>query len=146
MTQGLLSRREQEIFQTLRALSECSFVVIGGYAVNAYALPRFSADCDIVVKEDSELKKIEKLLRKGGYTRTETDAGSQKAGTFSRHEKKLHDNFAVSLDILVHGVADRMTGARFTAEWVFENSSRRALKGKKWNIPLLKEFTWSFFA
>jgi hypothetical protein len=38
-------------------------VVIGGYAVNAYVLPRFSVDCDIVIRED-ELIKIALSLEK----------------------------------------------------------------------------------
>ena len=47
--------REDEIFKTLKKILKYSFVLIGGYAVNAYTLPRFSIDCDIVrVKENRE--------------------------------------------------------------------------------------------
>lgn len=52
MNKDLFSLREQEIFRILKEISECEFVLIGGYAVNAYALPRFSVDCDIVIKDD----------------------------------------------------------------------------------------------
>ena len=55
-----LQVREQEIFETLRKLRNCNFVIIGGYAVNAYTLPRFSVDCDLVVKDDVE--KVKKIL------------------------------------------------------------------------------------
>ncbi len=58
MIHGFLSMREKEIFETLKSLKSCNFVIIGGYSVNAYALPRFSVDCDIVIKDKSELEKI----------------------------------------------------------------------------------------
>ena len=130
MIKNLFSLREEEIFQTLKALSDCDFVIIGGYAVNAYALPRFSVDCDIVVKDDNELKKIEKALLKRGYTKEEPNAEAQYSGSFLRYEKRLDNNFAVSMDILIRSVSDRMTGAKFEVEWIFENSKIRILKGK----------------
>jgi len=54
----LLQLREEEIFKTLKALKNLRLVVIGGYAVNAYALPRFSVDCDIVIDDTASMKKI----------------------------------------------------------------------------------------
>lgn len=59
-----LQLREKEIFDTLKAIRKYDFVVIGGYAVNAYTFPRFSDDCDIVVREKNELAKIDKELSK----------------------------------------------------------------------------------
>lgn len=47
----MLQIREKEVFDTLKKIRECRFVLIGGYAVNAYTLPRFSVDCDIVVED-----------------------------------------------------------------------------------------------
>jgi hypothetical protein len=58
----MLQLREKEIFETLKKMSKFNFVIIGGYAVNAYTLPRFSVDCDSVVKDKEDLKKIEKAL------------------------------------------------------------------------------------
>ena len=63
----LLQIREKEIFEVLKKIKKHQFVVIGGYAVNAYTLPRFSVDCDIVVLDKKELEKIEKTLLKEGY-------------------------------------------------------------------------------
>ena len=54
-----LQLREKEIFETLKKIKKSNFIVIGGYAVNAYTLPRFSADCDIVIKNRKELEEIE---------------------------------------------------------------------------------------
>ena len=136
MIKDLFSLREEEIFKTLRELKGCNFVVIGGYAVNAYALPRFSVDCDIVVKNEKELKNIEEILLKIGYKRENTHEEAQYSGRFSRYGKKLDNNFMVSMDILIKNVADRMTKTIFSADWVFENSKIRALKGKTINEEL----------
>ena len=50
----MLQLREKEIFETLKKMNNFKFVIIGGYAVNAYTLPRFSVDCDIVIKDKEE--------------------------------------------------------------------------------------------
>lgn len=126
----MFSLREGEIFQTLRAMSNCDFVVIGGYAVNAYTLPRFSVDCDIVVKKSDDLRGIGEVLSKRGYRKETPDAEMQYSGSFLRYGKKLAENFAVRIDILIQTVTDRMTNARFEAGWIFENSKISTLKGK----------------
>src|SRR3989344_5161922 len=115
MIKDLLSLREEEIFKTLKELKNCNFVVIGGYAVNAYALPRFSVDCDIVVKEEDELGKIQEILKNAGYQKEAPNDGLHYSGDFVRFEKKIENNFSVSIDILIHKVTDRMTGAVFDA-------------------------------
>lgn len=130
MIKDFLSLREEEIFKTLKELTDCDFVMIGGYSVNAYALPRFSVDCDIVIKDENELRKIEKILLKIGYEKETLQKEAQYSGSFSRYEKKLDNNFAVSMDVLIGNTTDRMTGAIFSADWIFENSSIKILKGK----------------
>lgn len=130
MIKDLFSLREEEIFNTLRELKDCDFVIIGGYAVNAYALPRFSVGCDIVIKDENELKRIEKILRKIGYKKEHLPKKAQYSGSFSRYGKNLGNNFAVSIDILIRAVTDRMTGVAFAADWIFANSKPRVLKGK----------------
>lgn len=130
MTIELFSLREKEIFDTLKQLKNCDFVVIGGYAVNAYALPRFSVDCDIVVLDVRELHKIEKTLLRIGYTKENASGETPYSGSFARFEKKLENNFRVSIDVLVKAVIDRMTSAAIRAEWIFEHSKKGRLKGK----------------
>ncbi|MBI2151210.1 hypothetical protein HYU21_00600 [Candidatus Woesearchaeota archaeon] len=130
MIKDLFTLREREIFQTLKELVNHQFVVIGGYAVNAYTLPRFSVDCDIVVKDQNELRKVETILLRIGYTKEKLPEEAQYSGNFSRYEKKLDYNFAVSIDILISRVIDRMTGVQFEAEWIFANSELKLLKGK----------------
>ena len=63
--QNLFPLREKEIFETLKKIKDSEFVLIGGYAVTSYTLPRFSVDCDIVVDDVAYSKKIGKELEKG---------------------------------------------------------------------------------
>ena len=123
--------REKEIFETLNKIKKSNFVVIGGYAVNAYTLPRFSVDCDIVIKDRKELEKIGEALLEMGY-RKERNYSDEIPydGNFERYEKELGNNFKVSIDILIGEVFDRQTKAKFSADWVFDNSSLRNLQGK----------------
>ena len=126
----LLQLREKEIFDALKKIKNQRFAVIGGYAVNAYTLPRFSVDCDIVTENKAETAEIAKNLDKLGYeTAKDTDFGPY-SGDFLRYEKTIKKNFIVSFDILIKNVYDRQTKAMFSAEWVFKNSALRALKGK----------------
>lgn len=126
----LLQLREKEAFETLKKIKKHKFALIGGYAVNAYALPRFSVDCDIVVEDKAAAAKIEKELVKISYVRaTDTDL-MQYHEEFLKYEKTIMKNFKVSVDILIKNVSDRITRGIFNAEWVFKNSSVRMLKGK----------------
>ena len=127
----MLQLREKEIFETLKKMERFKFVIIGGYAVNAYALPRFSVDCDIVVKDKEELKEIEEVLVNFGYV--EEECNKDKTSyyrDFLRLEKDMGDNIKVSIDILIKEVLDRQTNATFSADWVFDNSEIKTLKGK----------------
>lgn len=126
-----LQLREKEIFETLKKVRKNSFVIIGGYAVNAYTLPRFSADCDIVVKTHKELEKIEKFLLELDYHKEENYSNELPYhGNFERYEKNIRHNFKVSMDILTGEVLDRQTKAAFSADWIFDNSALRNLQGK----------------
>lgn len=118
-----------EIFKTLKSLSTFRFVVIGGYAVNAYTLPRFSVDCDIVIEKGSELDKIEKALLETGYDKKDVEKADTKTN-FARYEKEIDRSFNVSIDVLVGEVSDRQTGVSIPSDWIFKNSEIKELKGK----------------
>lgn len=122
--------REKEIFEALKQLKECHFALIGGYAVNAYTLPRFSVDCDIVILGVMALEKISKILEKNGYHCKDEKGTSPYEGNFARYEKEIGKGIKVSMDILIGTVLDRQTGVSFSAEWIFQNSAVRALLGK----------------
>jgi len=126
-----LQLREKEIFAALRAVGKSEFVIIGGYAASSYAPPRFSVDCDIVVKDKETARGISSILRQVGYN--QVSAGTAEAaygGSFERFEKELPNGFIASVDMLVGAVTDRGTLAVFSAGWVFENSIVRNLRGK----------------
>ena len=126
----LLQIREKEIFEILKKIKRCKFVVIGGYAVNAYTLPCFSVDCDIVIKDHEESHKIEKILFDFGYKKVKGISDLPYHCKFERYEKELAQNFKVSMDILIREVLDRQTNAKFSSDWIFENSKLRNLRGK----------------
>ncbi len=124
-----LQVRERQIFETLKKLQGFRFVIIGGYAVNAYTLPRFSVDCDIVIEDKVELNKIEKALLEFEYKKKALPKTNNFVN-FARYEKKLADYFLVSFDVLIGEVFDRQTKVSVSADWVFKNSEIRSLKGK----------------
>ncbi len=130
-----LQLREKEIFETLKHLQKYSFVVIGGYAVNVYALPRFSVDCDIVVKDQQDVDVIAEALMKIGYTKAKRSEIWYNS-PFVRYEKTLSNNFVVSMDVLIGEVIDRQSGATFSSAWAFENSSLKALRGRTFSEVL----------
>ena len=124
----MLQLREREIFETLKGIKKFDFVVIGGYAANAYTLPRFSVDCDIVVNKRELL--MEKSLQKQGYRVMAGKVDTPYSGGFLRYEKAIEKDFKVSMDVLVKEILDRQTGVIFKADWIFNNSSLRILRGK----------------
>lgn len=126
-----LQFREREIFETLKALKNSEFVIIGGYAVNVYTLPRFSIDCDIVVKGKDQLKEINDQLTKRNYKKIKTfDTKIPDHGEFFKYEKLIENNFKASIDIMFNEVLDRQSKATFSAAWVIENSDLINLRGK----------------
>lgn len=124
-----LQLREKEIFETLKKVKPHQFAVIGGYAVNAYTLPRFSVDCDIVVKNQAVAKGIGLDLEKSGF-KSKSGKGFSYNGKFARYEKQIEKSFSVSVDILIGKVIDRQTGCIYSAQWVFDNSAIMRLRGK----------------
>lgn len=125
----MLQIRENEVFESLKKMKGLKFVVIGGYAVNSYTLPRFSVDCDIVVEEGTESAKIDTILTELGYDKKESSKTGYLA-RFERYEKELRDSFKVSFDILIGEVLDRQTRVSFSAGWIFKNSDIKTLRGK----------------
>jgi len=125
-----LAAREKEVFGALQALmhSKCGFAVIGGYAVNAYALPRFSVDCDLIVQKDGA-RKVGKTLLSCGFNRMPPPKHAAYAN-FLRFEKEALPGFIAAFDILMGEVHDRQSGATFTADWIFSHSSLVTLPAK----------------
>ena len=124
----MLQIREKEVLESLKKMKGLKFVVIGGYAVNAYTLPRFSVDCDIVVEDKIDAAKIQHVLEELSFVKKEPQGVH--SASFERYEKSLEASFKVSFDILIKEVLDRQTGVSFSADWIFKNSEFRTLRGK----------------
>ncbi|HVC58533.1 MAG TPA: hypothetical protein VND15_03610 [Candidatus Acidoferrales bacterium] len=124
-----LQLREHEIFETLKRLKGLDFVIIGGYAVNAYTLPRFSVDCDVVVEDADGADRIGTVLLACGYGKESLAKGSSFAN-FARYEKSIGAPFKVSFDLLIGEVLDRQSKAAISADWIFRNSRTMVLRGK----------------
>ena len=132
-----LQLREKEIFETLKKIIKFKFVIIGGYAVNPYTLPRFSVDCDIVVDDNNELNKLVNELEKHSYVKQDVKKSDLPFHNgFLRYEKNIKKDINASFDILINTVYDRETKVRFDAGWIFSNSSLTLLKGKTINEKL----------
>jgi len=122
--------REKEVFSALGALvqTKCEFAVVGGYAVNAYALPRFSVDCDLVASKDGALKVAHKLLARG-FHRVPPPKHAPYVN-FVRLEKETLPDIIAAFDTLYEEVHDRQSGAIFDADWIFSHSSMVFLPAK----------------
>ncbi|MBM3229664.1 hypothetical protein FJZ26_04500 [Candidatus Parvarchaeota archaeon] len=122
--------REKEIFSALQVMvsSKCNIVVIGGYAVNAYALPRFSVDCDLVTQEE-DLRDVGNALLSSGFVRVPPPKHSPYVN-FSRYEKEVLPGMIAAFDVLVGEVHDRQSGTTFAADWIFSHSSIDSLPAK----------------
>ncbi len=128
-----LELREREVLSTLEKIKNFNFVLIGGYAVNSYTQPRFSVDCDIVIKDKEEADKIGDFLAKEGYNKKEENFNLPYSADFKCFVKQIND-IKVAFDLLISGVLDRRTNARFSADWIFENSEEREVTGK--SVPI----------
>lgn len=121
------AEREKFLFSVLKRISaKSNFVVIGGYAINAYVLPRFSIDCDIVVRNWKSSAQIQKLLEKIGFTERASGKLPYSGGFVAMASKDPPATF----DILSEAVEDRLSGTIFPAEIIFRNSSKRTIFGK----------------
>ncbi len=117
-----LGERELIALKTLEKMSDLKFVLIGGYAVNAYVPPRFSVDCDLVVLGD--LKEITSILANENYKLVEKGPKAAEYMRYLREEEK------VSFDLMIGTVFDRLTGILFDKELFEKHSSKRVIVGK----------------
>jgi len=123
--------RENEIFKALKKLVETglNFIVVGGYAVGGLARHRFSVDCDIVVQK-KDLKKLEALLEKAGFTKRIEKAGFDKVygGEFISYKKDVN-NLPVTVDLLVDALVCRATEAAWGFDYIKKHSIATTISG-----------------
>ncbi len=119
----MMQERERIVIETLKKIPKRNVILIGGYAVNAYAPPRFSVDCDLVVF--GRTKAVETVLSRQGFVKTEE--GDVLYGSYIRY---FMEKEKVSFDLLVNSVLDRETGIFFEGELLKKNSKVRITVGR----------------
>lgn len=126
-----LTARETEIIRTLSAFNSHleKFVVIGGYAVSALALHRFSVDCDIVVSW-SEIGWFKSVLISEGYQESveaRVTKSIHNAKTI-KFIKKIAGG-EISVDLFVNSLVSRNTLGEWSYDEISENSIRAIIVG-----------------
>jgi len=117
-----LTAREVEIIRILNALGSLAgkFVVVGGYAVNAFTSHRFSVDCDLVIAS-KDLIRFEGVLKQEGYRRGKARK-PRLYGARTHEYVKLIGGRRVSADLFADSLVCRQTGGEWGYELVRQNS------------------------
>jgi hypothetical protein len=120
-----LANREKKILGLLNIWPwKSGGVLIGGYAIAAYGVPRFSNDADIVIS--APLKStFEKFLREQGFEMEEPAHSSRQdfEGNVPRFRRE-----ETTVDLLVGYVRDRKAGVDIPEEWISKDSLQLQLK------------------
>ncbi len=120
--------RERAAFALLRRFRGAEAVLVGGYAVSAYGLPRFSLDLDFVVPA-SALPGIRGLLKSADLTRIRNwEGGAVFAGRAERWSRG-EEAVPLAVDLLIDGVLDRVSGASHPYASVRRGARRLIVRG-----------------
>ncbi len=126
-----LTRAENEILGVLRQIYPLSdnFVLIGGYAADAYSpLPRYSVDCDIVITQ-SNLQTFTTILEKKGFSDRKVIYRNDIEGIKTLKLKKQIGSRYAALELLTDGAKCRQTGAVWSYSEIKESSEDRVVLG-----------------
>lgn len=127
-----LQERERQILEILQEIPEKEFVLIGGYAINAYTLPRFSIDCDLVLKDNKAAERVVEFLIRKGFSMEVKGTTSTYKGKFIKMKKEKE--VKITFDLLIGEVLDRISGISTPAELIFKNSELKEITGRA--IPI----------
>ena len=121
--------RERVCFDVLRSVQKMDVLLVGGYAVSAYGPPRFSVDLDIVLEGGGVVRKVREVLLKAGFSKASNwDGGDVFAGKAERWTVG-EATLPSSVDMLIGGISDRVSGGTFTFETLRKTATRRAVRG-----------------
>ena len=126
---------ETEIIRILRVLTEEAdeFVLIGGYAVNAFGQHRFSVDCDLATNRNNT-PAIDTVLLREGYELWK--GGSRPPlGVAIRVYRKLLAGQPVSVNLFVNTVVSQKTRGTWTYKFSRENSVEAIVVGATDSTP-----------
>lgn len=125
-----LESREAEIIRTMSFLPK-GFIVIGGYAISALSIHRFSVDCDIVISE-KDVDEFRDHLQKEGYRKQKSAKGFDK---MYQSEVEIYvksiGSTNVSVDLFINGVTSRKTRASWSYGYLKENSTDAIVSGAR---------------
>jgi len=132
---GYLTSRESEIIRILRVLSEASdgFVVIGGYAVNAYGQHRFSVDCGLATNRDN-VPVIDATLLREGFELRRSEVRPPIGVTIREYAKSVGGETA-SIELFVDTVVNTTTRGIWTYKFTQENSVEAIVMGATDSTP-----------
>lgn len=122
----MFEEREKLIFRLLDVLKQLEFVLIGGHALNAYVPPRFSVDCDLVLRKRKVVAQIEKVLSGQGFKKVSEGKTTPAGGEFTVYTQGIR-NTRANFDLLLGAITDRISGASFDAKWIFDRSRIRTV-------------------
>lgn len=119
--------RELDLFQAVEGLPAQGLVVIGGYAVSARSIPRYSHDLDIVV-DSSQAGAVSTFLETRGFRLAGRPSQIEQSfgGSWERWQRGKR---GATIDVLVASVQDREFRVPFPYEWVAERAEPLNLRG-----------------
>lgn len=122
----MFEQREEIIFGMLEKLRGLELVLIGGHALNAYIPPRFSVDCDLVLKQKRVVAQVEGILREEDFRKVSEGKTTPPGGEFIVYTRRI-DGTRANFDLLLGSITDRISGVSFGAKWIFERSNVRRI-------------------
>ncbi|MEM2282731.1 MAG: nucleotidyl transferase AbiEii/AbiGii toxin family protein [Candidatus Hadarchaeales archaeon] len=125
----MFEESERLIFKILKRLAKLDLVLIGGHALSAFVPPRFSIDCDLVVRRKEVVAQIGNILAEEGFEKFREGETVPRGGEFVVYMKRV-GSMRANFDILIGAVTDRLSGASFDANWIFEHSKVRRVWAK----------------
>jgi hypothetical protein len=132
---GYFTVPETEIIRILRVLSEATdgFVLIGGYAVNAYGQHRFSVDCDLATNRDN-IPIIDTTLVEEGYELCKREPRPPIGVTIREYRKSVNGQ-PVSVELFVNSVISQTTRGTWSYKFIRENSVEAIVVGATDSTP-----------
>jgi hypothetical protein len=132
---GYVTSRETEIIRILRVLSEATdgFVVIGGYAVNAFGQHRFSVHCELATTRDN-VPVIDAILLGEGYEFRKNEVRPPIGVTIREYSKSVGGE-SVSVELFVDTVVSTTTRGIWSYKFIQDNSVEGIVVGATDSTP-----------
>ncbi len=124
----ILTARERETIRILRVLNRETgeFVLVGGYAVNALAIHRFSVDCDLVTSRETR-PSIAGILKREGYAK-DPNRPEEARWKVESYVKPLGRG-SVGVDLYIDGSTCRQTEGAWSYKFIRKNSADAIVAG-----------------